>query len=122
MTYRSGQKTINQHRQSVPAPIRRSRRLNKSLPLESPPRENVQTPNPSPVKPIKRHKSILLPTPNPSPEATPTTPFIMESFKKTFEDIENSSSFSGDIKKVAYQVPSYRYVERIKKLARRLYL
>ena len=102
-------------------PIRRSRRLNKDLEPESPIRENASTPIPKPVK-IKKQKSLLQTT---LPEATkvnPTTPTTVENFKKYYEDLDNPQSFSGDIKSIANQIPSYRFVERVQKLARRLNL
>ena len=115
-----GQKTINQARLSVPVPIRRSRRLNQNLP-ESPPRENVQPPIPKPPK-IERRLAIPLTTPQEvNPDLTPKTPSTVANFKKIYEDPENPHSFSGDTRSIANQIPSYRYVERIQKLSRRLF-
>ena len=115
-----GQKTINQARLSVPVPIRRSRRLNQNLP-ESPTRENVQPPIPKPPR-IKRQLAIPLTTPQEAnPDQTPKTPSTVANFKKIYEDPENPHSFSGDARAIANQIPSYRYVERIKMLSRRLF-
>ena len=116
-----GQKTINQARLSVPVPIRRSRRLNKNLP-ESPPRENVQPPIPKPPR-VKRQLSLPRTTPQEANlELTPKIPSTVENFKKIYEDPENSHSFSGDAQSIANQIPSYRYVDRIERLARRLFI
>ena len=117
----SGQKTINQARLSVPVPIRRSRRLNKNLP-ESPPRENVQPPIPKPPRTKKQLKIPLTTPQEANPDQTPKTPSTVENFKKIYEDPENSHSFSGDVRSIANQIPSYRYVDRIEKLARRLFI
>ena len=119
MIFLQDQKTINQRQQNQQIPIRRSRRLNKDLEPESPIRENVNPPIPKPVK-IKKQKPLLQTT---LPEATkvnPTTPTTVENFRKYYEDVENPQSFSGDIKAIANQIPSYRFVERVEKLARRL--
>ena len=79
----------------------------------------MNPPIPKPVK-IKRRKSLHQIPPLEATEVTQTTPTTVESFKKIYEDIENPQSFSGDIKSIANQIPSYRFVERITKLARRL--
>ena len=106
------------HQINRQTPNRQSRRL-KNLEPEN--LKNEKEP-PLTLKPqkIKRQKSIPLNPPQANPAPSPTTPVTAASFKEAYEDINNPKSFSGDIKSIANQIPSYRYVERIRKLAKRL--
>ena len=106
------------HQINLQTPTRQSRRI-RNLEPETP--KNVNEPPPIPkIQQIKRQKSIPPPTPPSSPLLSPTTPVTAANFKSAYEDINNPLSFSGDIKSIANQIPSYRYVDKIQKLARRL--
>ena len=103
---------------SNPYPVRRSARLNKNLELNV---ENDldKTPKPTPLKP-KRSKTPPARTPPNSPNQSPKTPSTAVNFENEYANLNNPYSFSGNIREIANQIPTYRYVNRIKKLARRL--
>ena len=110
---------ISQHRLSQPTPIRRSRRLNPNLEPESPKKENIKTQSPKHLK-LKRQKSIPPKAQPSSPTASPIIRATVENFKDAYEDLNKPLSYSGDIKAIANNIPSYRLVDRLQKLARRL--
>ena len=105
-----------------PVPVRRSRRLNKDLPAESPINENDKILMMTPRKPNNRTLPKVHPQPlqpaNQSP--TPTPPSTPENFKSAYEDLKNPLSFSGDIRSIASTIPSYRYEKLVKKLSMRM--
>ena len=78
------------------------------------------SPNQTPTRPTR----ISIPkAPPPSPQETKATredQNIAGSFKDAYEDINNPSSYSGDVQAIANGIASYRLEDRIKKLARRL--
>ena len=101
-----------------PYPLRRSTRLNKN------PETNVKNDPDKTLKPIppkpRRSKTSPSKTPPNTPTQSPKTPSTVENFKNEFENLDNPYSYSGNVNEIANQIPSYRYVNRIKKLAKRL--
>ena len=106
-----------------PIPVRRSRRLNKDLPLENPINESDKKAMMTPLRPNKPFLQKALPKPlqqvNQSP--TQTTQSTPENFKSAYEDLNNPLSYSGDIRAIANSIPSYRYEQILQKLSRRLF-
>ena len=106
-----------------PIPVRRSRRLNKELPVESPVNESDKIAMMTPRKLNKPSVQKVLPQPvqPPNPSPTQTTQFTPENFKNAYEDLNNPLSYSGDIRAIANNIPSYRYEQILRKLSRRLF-
>ena len=102
-----------------PYPLRRSARLNKS-PEENDKKDADKILKTIPTKPSRSKTPPPPKTPPNTPTQSPKTPSTVANFEHEFQNLDNPYSFSGNVNEIANQIPSYRYVNRIKKLAKRL--